>query len=413
MTIGRRQFIKTGTLAAASLAYGRPLRAQASSVIRIGHISDMAGPYRDVQGPTGVACTKLAIDEFMTANPDIKVELLVGDHQNKPDIAVGVVRRWIDQEGVDLVTNLENSGLALAARSIVKDKDKVAIVTSAASSDLTGKGCSTNLLHWTYDTWSLAHATGTRVVESGGTSWFFVTADYAFGHAAQADLTGFVEKAGGKVLGAVRYPYGSTSDFSSFLLQAQNSNAKIVCFINAGADLINCMKQAQEFGLGRNGTRFATAVGLINDIVGMGLPVAKGLSVAEAFYWDLNDRTRSLMARVRPRIAPNTLPNMTHAGDYSAVTHYLKAVKALGVDKAKVSGRGVIEVMMKTPTDDDAFGSGILRQDGRKIHPIHVFEVKSPENSAGPFDIYKHVSTIPIDQAFRPLSEGDCPLVKR
>lgn len=173
------------------------------------------------------------------------------------------------------------------------------------------------------------------------------------------------------------------------------------------------MKQAQEFGLGRNGTRFATAVGLINDIVGMGLPVAKGLSVAEAFYWDLNDRTRSLMARVRPRIAPNTLPNMTHAGDYSAVTHYLKAVKALGVDKAKVSGRGVIEVMMKTPTDDDAFGSGILRQDGRKIHPIHVFEVKSPENSAGPFDIYKHFSTIRIDQAFRPLSEGDCPLVKR
>jgi branched-chain amino acid transport system substrate-binding protein len=412
MTIGRRQFIKTGTLAAACLSLNRSLKAQNSNVVRIGHITDMSGAYRDVQGPTGVACTQLAIDEFMTANPDIKVELLVGDHQNKPDVGIGLIRRWIDQDGIDLVTNLGNSALALATRGLVKDKNKVAIVTSAASSELTGTGCSTNLLHWTYDTWSLAHATSTGVVESGGTTWFFVTADYAFGHAAQADITRFVEAAGGKVLGAVRYPYGSTSDFSSFLLQAQSSGAKIVCFVNSGADLVNCMKQAQEFGLGRNGAHFAAAVGLINDIAGMGLPVAKGLSVAEAFYWDLNDRTRSLMTRLRPKIGPITLPNMTQAGDYSAVTHYLKAVKAVGVDRAKTSGRDLIEAMVKMPTDDDSFGPGSVRADGRKIHPMHVFEVKSPEESKGPGDLYRHISTIPAGQAFRPLSEGGCPLVK-
>jgi branched-chain amino acid transport system substrate-binding protein len=412
MVIHRRQFVLGSGAVLASLRWSGASRAQSSDIIRIGHITDMSGAYRDVQGPTGVACAQLAVDEFTAANPGIKVDLIVGDHQNKPDIGLGLVRRWIDQEGVDLVTNLGNSALALAVRGVVADKDKVAIVTSAATSELTGPGCSTNLLHWTYDTWSLAHATPTGVVATGGGSWFFVTADYAFGHAAQADITRFVEKAGGKVLGSVRYPYGSTSDFSSFLLQAQNSNAKVICFINSGSDLVNCMKQAQEFGLGRNGTKFAAAVGLINDIAAMGLETAQGLSVAEAFYWDLNDRTRLLESKLRSRIGAQILPNMTQAGDYSAVTHYLKAVKAIGVQKAKSSGRGVIEMIKNIPTDDDAFGAGMVRPDGRKIHAMHVFEVKSPGESKYPGDLYRHLSSIPSDQAFRPMGEGGCPLLK-
>lgn len=412
MKLDRRTFIGGGLASAGLVWSAGPSRAQEASTVRIGHITDMAGVYRDVEGPTSVACAQQAIDEFVSQNPDLKVELLVADHQNKADIGLGIIRRWFDESGVDVITNVGNSSVALGARTLVKDKNKVSLVTSAGSSDLTGKSCSANVLHWSWDSWCLAHSTATSLVKTGGDKWFFVTADYAFGHAAQADATKFVEIAGGKVLGSVRYPYGATSDFSSFLLQAQNSGANVIAFANSGADLINCLKQGQEFGLTASGARFAAMVGYITDVLGMGLPVAKGMTLTETFYWDLNDRTRAFMNRIRPKLDSGVFPNMSQAGDYSATLHYLKAVKELGVARAKASGRDVVELMKKLPTDDDCFGKGSVRPDGRKIHPAYLFEVKKPEESKQRGDIYKLISTLPAEEAFRPLADGNCPLVR-
>ena len=411
MKLDRRMFIG-GSLASAGVIWSAgATRAQATNTIRIGHITDMAGVYRDVEGPTSVACTQQAIDEFVAQNPDIKVELLVADHQNKADVGLGIIRRWFDEGGVDVITNVGNSSVALGAKTLVEGKDKVALVTSAGSSDLTGKSCSANTLHWSWDSWCLAHSTATSLVKTGGDKWFFVTADYAFGHAAQADATKFVELAGGKVLGSVRYPYGATGDFSSFLMSAQSSGANVIAFANSGADLINCLKQSQEFGLTTSGARLAAMVGYITDVLGMGLPVAKGMTLTETFYWDLNDRTRAFMSRIRPKLNSGAFPNMSQAGDYSATLHYLKSVKELGIARAKASGRDVIELMKKIPTDDDCFGKGLIREDGRKIHPAYLFEVKKPEESKQPGDIYKLVSTLPAEEAFRPLAEGNCPLI--
>jgi branched-chain amino acid transport system substrate-binding protein len=410
MRLDRRTFLGTG-LAAGAMLPARLGRAQAAETIRIGCITDMSGIYRDVSGPTTVACVQQAIDEFTAANPDIAVELLVADHQNKPDVGLAIIRAWFDQGGVDLIENVGNSSIALGARGLVEAKDKVALVTTAGSSDLTGKSCSPNLLHWSWDSWCLAHSTATSLVETGGDNWFFVTADYAFGHAAEADATRFVEAAGGKVLGSVRYPYGSTTDFSSFLLQAQASGANVIAFANSGAELATCLKQAQEFGLDASGARLAAMVGYVTDVMGMGLEVARGLSLTETFYWDLNERTRSFMSRIRPKLGENVFPNMSQAGDYSGVLHYLKAVKELGVARAKQSGRAVIEVMKRMPTDDDCFGQGSIRADGRKIHPAYLFTVKQPEASKGPGDVFDLVATIPAEAAFRPLAAGGCPLV--
>jgi branched-chain amino acid transport system substrate-binding protein len=410
MKIDRRMFIG-GAFAAGAIGPTTRARAQSANIVRIGHITDMSGVYRDVEGPTSVACTQQAIDEFVAQNPDIKVELLVADHQNKADIGLSVIRRWFDETGVDVITNVGNSSVALGARGLLESKDKVALVTSAGSSDLTGKSCSANMIHWSWDSWCLAHSTATSLVQTGGDKWFFVTADYAFGHAAQADATKFVKSAGGQVLGSVGYPLGS-ADFSAYLLQAQSSGANVVAFANSGADLINCLKQAQEFGLDRTGVRLAAMVGYVTDVIGMGLPVAKGLSLTETFYWDLNDRTRSFMRRIKPKLPANVFPNMSQAGDYSATLHYLKAVKELGVVQAKSSGRGVVEMMKRLPTDDDCFGTGSIRIDGRKIHPAYLFEVKKPDESKGTGDTYKLVSTIPAETAFRPLAEGACPLVR-
>jgi branched-chain amino acid transport system substrate-binding protein len=409
--IDRRALLGAG-LAAGAIAYPFGARAQDARTIRIGVITDMSGVYRDLSGPTSVACTRQAIDEFTAANPGIKVEMLVADHQNKPDIGLSIIRQWFDIGGVDIITNVGNTSIALGARSVIEEKDKVSLVTVAGSSDLTGKSCSANMLHWSWDSWCLAHSTATSLVRSGGDKWFFVTADYAFGHAAQADGTRFVEAAGGKVIGSVRYPFGTTNDFSSFLLRAQGSGANVIAFANAGAELIACLKQAQEFGLDKGNVRLASMIAFITDIQGMGLPVAKGLALTETFYWDLNERTRAFMARVKPKLAANTFPNMSQAGDYSGVLHYLKAVKELGVERAKASGRAVVEMMKKMPTDDDCFGPGSIRADGRKIHPAYLFSVKSPEESKGPGDVYKLVSSLPADQAFRPLGDGGCALVR-
>jgi len=409
MRIDRRTFVGAGL---ASIIAPRLTRAQADKTIRIGVITDMSGIYRDVSGPTTVACARQAADEFMAANPSIKVEILVADHQNKPDVGLGIIRKWFEQDGVDAIENVGNSSIALGAKYLIEDKNKVALITTAGSSDLTGKSCSPNLVHWSWDSWCLAHSTATSLVRIGGSKWFFITADYAFGHAAEADASKFVKAAGGAVLGAVRYPFGSTTDFSSFLLQAQTSGANVIGFANSGSELITCLKQAQEFGLDRGGTRMAAMVGYVTDVLGMGLSTAKGLSLTETFYWDLNDRTRAFMNRVKPRLAANVFPNMSQAGDYASVLHYLKAVKELGVDRAKVAGREVVEVMKKMPTDDDCFGKGSIRADGRKIHPAYLFEVKKPQESTSTGDVYKLVSTLPAEEAFRPLEQGGCPLIR-
>ena len=410
MKIDRRTFVGGGV--AAIISAPRLARAQAAKTVRIGVITDMSGIYRDVSGPTTVACAQLAIDEFTAANPDIKVELLVADHQNKADIGLGIIRKWFDQDGVDVIENVGNSSIALGAKYLIEDKNKVALVTTAGSSDLTGKSCSANLVHWSWDSWCLAHSTATSTVRTGGTKWFFITADYAFGHAAEADATKFVKAAGGTVVGSVRYPYGSTTDYSSFLLQAQSSGANVIGFANAGSELISCLKQAQEFGLDRGNRRMVALVGYITDVVGMGLPTAKGLSLTETFYWDLNDRTRSFMNRIKPKLGNGVFPNMSQAGDYACVRHYLKAVKELGVERSKASGRDVVDLMKKMPTDDDCFGQGSIRNDGRKIHPAYLFEVKKPEESKAPGDIYRLVSTLPAEEAFRPIGEGGCALIR-
>ena len=409
MNMTRRSFVGAGL--AATLA-PRLARAQSDNTIRIGVITDMSGIYRDVSGPTTVACAQQAAAEFMDVNPSIKVEILVADHQNKADVGLAIIRKWFDQDGVDAIENVGNSSIALGAKYLIEDKNKVALITTAGSSDLTGKSCSANLVHWSWDSWCLAHSTATSLVRTGGSKWFFVTADYAFGHAAEADAAKFVKAAGGTVLGSVRYPFGSTSDFSSFLLQAQSSGANVIAFANSGNELINCLKQAQEFGLDSGGTRMAALVGYVTDVIGMGLPTAKGLSLTETFYWDLNDRTRAFMNRVKPRLASNVYPNMSQAGDYACVLHYLKAVKELGVDRAKRSGREVVELMKKMPTDDDCFGQGMIRADGRKIHPAYLFEVKKPAESKSAGDVYKLVSTLSAAEAFRPLEEGNCALVR-
>ncbi len=409
MNITRRGFVGAGLAAtlAPSLA-----RAQADNTIRIGVITDMSGIYRDVSGPTTVACAQQAAAEFMEANPSIKVEVLVADHQNKADVGLSIIRKWFDQDGVDVIENVGNSSIALGAKYLIEDKNKIALITTAGSSDLTGKSCSANLVHWSWDSWCLAHSTATSLVRTGGSKWFFVTADYAFGHAAEADAAKFVKAAGGTVVGSVRYPFGSTSDFSSFLLQAQSSGANVIAFANSGNELINCLKQAQEFGLDHGGTRMAALVGYVTDVIGMGLSTAKGLSLTETFYWDLNDRTRAFMNRVKPRLAANVYPNMSQAGDYACVLHYLKAVKELGVERAKRNGRDVVELMKKMPTDDDCFGQGLIRADGRKIHPAYLFEVKKPAESKSPGDVYKLISTLSAAEAFRPIEEGNCALVR-
>lgn len=409
MTMTRRSFVGAGL--ATALA-PRLARAQSDNTIRIGVITDMSGIYRDVSGPTTVACAQQAAAEFMAANPSIKVEILVADHQNKADVGLAIIRKWFDQDGVDVIENVGNSSIALGAKYLIEDKNKVALITTAGSSDLTGKSCSANLVHWSWDSWCLAHSTATSLVRTGGSKWFFLTADYAFGHAAEADAAKFVKAAGGTVLGSVRYPFGSTSDFSSFLLQAQSSGANVIAFANSGNELINCLKQAQEFGLDQGGARMAALVGYVTDVIGMGLSTAKGLSLTETFYWDLNERTRAFMNRVKPRLAANVYPNMSQAGDYACVLHYLKAVKELGAEQAKRNGREVVELMKKMPTDDDCFGQGMIRADGRKIHPAYLFEVKKPAENTSTGDVYKLVSTLSATEAFRPLDEGSCALVR-
>jgi branched-chain amino acid transport system substrate-binding protein len=385
-------------------------------VIRIGVLADFSGPYRDTSGPTSVVCAQQAVEDSGVASRGVRVEVVQGDHQNRPDAALALARRWFDQDGVDMVCEVNNSAIALAVANLARDKNKVQLASGAASSALTGEQCSSHTIQWTYDTWMFANAVGSATVRAGGDSWYFITADYGFGHQMERDTGRFVQAAGGKVLGSARFPFPGTTDFSAFLLQAQSSRAKIVGLATAAADTVNCIKQAHEFGLTRRGPgggqKLAGLVMFTTDIHAIGLEAAQGLLLSEVFYWDLNDRTRAFLNRVRAK-TPQNWPNQEHAGTYSACLHYLKAVADLGAARAKASGIEVVQRMKAMPTEDDCFGAGRVREDGRKIHPAYLFEVKSPAESRGPWDYYKLAGTVPAEQAFRPVEEGGCPLLRR
>jgi len=408
MHVTRRGLMGSATAIAATTALPRLGRAQ-KPVIKIGVINDQSGPYRDLNGPTSVICTKIAVEEFAAQGFDVQV--LDADHQNKPDIAVSIVRQWIDRDGVDMVMDCAASSAALALANVCREKDKVLIPVSTATSDLTGKACAPTTIHWAYDTYMTAKSTGSALVKSGGDSWFFITPNYAFGHALQRDTSAFVTGAGGKVLGANIYPFPETTDFSAQLLQAKASGAKVIGLANAGSDTINCLKQAREFGIVQSGIKMAAMLGYVTDVYSLGLESAQGLLLTESYYWDLNDRTRRFNEKAKPRV--KFWPNMTQAGNYSATLHYLKTVTAMGVGEAKKSGAATVARMKAMPTDDDVFGPGKIREDGRKMHPAYLLEAKKPSESKHAWDLMKLVATTPADEAFRPLAEGECPLVKK
>jgi branched-chain amino acid transport system substrate-binding protein len=413
MVQDRRSLLKSGAgLALVPALAGLPSRgrAQGATTLKIGVLNDQSGVYREVSGPTSTACVRQAIQDSGIAAKGITVEVVQADHQNKADVGATIARQWIDRDGVDVIVDVPNSAVALAINGIVREKNKVYLNSTGGTTELTGKQCSPNTVHWTYDTYMLAKSTGGAMVKTGADSWFFITADYAFGHDLERNTSAFVQAAGGKVLGAVRHPLQST-DFSSYLLQAQQSRAKVVGLANAGTDTINCVKQAAEFGVTRRGTKIAVMLMFINDVHSLGLNAAQGLVCTESFYWDLNDRTRAFTNRVKGSLGGN-YPAMSHAGCYASVLHYLKAVADMGGAAAKSDGAATVARMKAMPTDDDCFGQGKIREDGRKLHPVYLFEVKKPEESKGPWDYYKMLQTTSADEAWRPLSEGACPLVR-
>ena len=378
------------------------------NVVKIGVLSDMSGLYADIGGPGSVVAAKMAVDDYLKASKSqLKVEVVSADHQNKPDVGSSVARKWYDSDGVDMIADVPTSSVALAVNQVSKEKGKAFVNSGAGSSDLTGKDCSPNTVHWTYDTWMLAHATGSAVVKNGGDSWFFLTADYAFGQALERDTSEVVKASGGKVLGTVKVPL-ATQDFSSFLLQAQSSKAKIIGLANAGGDTINSIKQASEFGIVKGGQKLAGLLVFISDVHGLGLDKAQGLNISQTFYWDLNDQTRAWSKRFASANG-GKYPTAVHAGVYAGVLHYLKAVDAGKTD----DGTKAIAKMKEMPTDDVLFGKGSIRADGRKIHPAYLFEVKKPSDSKGAYDYYKVLQTIPADKAFRPIDQGNCPLVAK
>ncbi|MBY0330178.1 MAG: ABC transporter substrate-binding protein [Acetobacteraceae bacterium] len=411
---GRRGALKAlaGTAAAGAgvggLPWSRARAQQAANTVKIALLCDFSGMYRDVTGPTELACIKQAAAEF--ANRGFNIEVIFGDNQNRPDVGSNLTRSWIDRDGVDVIVDGGASSVALAVNDIVRERNKVFLNSSSATSDLTGRACSPNTVHWTYDTWMLAKSTGGATVRDGGDSWFFITADYAFGHALERDTGNFVRQAGGRVLGQVRTPFPGTSDFSSFLVQAAATRPKVIGLANAGTDTINCIKQAAEFGLQRRGIRLASLLMFLPDVHALGLATTQGLICTETFYWDLNDRTRAFTRKIRPQISVPLC--MNHVGGYASVLHYLKVVAEMGVPAAKASGLETVNRMKAMPCDDDCFGPGRIREDGRKLHPAYLFQVKAPEESRGEWDYYKLLQTTPGEEAFRPLAEGGCGFVR-
>jgi branched-chain amino acid transport system substrate-binding protein len=383
-----------------------PALAEMNGTLRIGVLNDMSSVYSDFQGAGSVLAAQMAAEEFAKTSKR-KVEILSGDHQNKPDIGANIARRWLDVEGVDMIADMPNSAVALAVGDIVREKNKVAIGSGAGTAALTGARCSPNFVHWTYDTWAFGHGTARGVLGQGGKTWFFITADYAFGQDLEKQASDEVNASGGKVLGAVRHPIG-TSDFSSFLLQAQASRADVIALANAGGDTTNTIKQANDFKIGGK-QKIVALIFDLQSVPALGLQTAQGLQAINAWYWDLNDETRAWSKRYQERHPKKMMPNHMQAGVYSATLHYLKAVEKAG---GPTNGAAVVDAMKSTPTDDVLYGKGIIRADGRKIHPLYLLQVKTPAESKSDWDVFKIVETIPADKAFRPLNEGGCPMVK-
>ena len=391
------------------LAGGASAQEKLDKVVKVGTLGDQSGLYQDIGGPGSVVAAQMAIEDSGLVAKGWKIDLISADHQNKPDVAVNIGKQWIDVEKVDVFVDLAASNVGLAIANLAKEKNVVNLNSGSGSSDLTGSQCTPNTIHWAYDTYMLANGTGKALVKSGGDSWFFITADYAFGQALERDTTAAVTSSGGKVLGDVKHPL-NTADFSSFLLQAQNSKAKVIGLANAGGDTTNALKQAAEFGITAGGQKLAGMLLFITDINSMGLNVAQGLSFTESFYWDMNDQTRAFSKRFMERFKKNP-PTMVQAGVYSSLIHYFKALEALGGNPH--DGAKVVARMKEMPTDDPLFGKGSVRADGRKIHPAYLFEVKKPSESKYPWDYYKLIATIPADEAFIPLEKSACPLVKK
>lgn len=396
-------------LACAAFGFATSAFAQ-DKTIKIGVLNDMSSLYADIGGPNSVAAVKMAVEDSGLKAKGWTIEVLSGDHQNKPDIGVNIARQWIDSDKVDAIADTPSSGVALAVSNLVKEKNAVLLNSGAATADLTGKACTPNTVSFTYDTYMLANGTGKALTKAGGDSWFFLTADYAFGHALERDTGAVVTATGGKVLGGVKHPL-NTADFSSFLLQAQSSKAKIIGLANAGGDTTNAIKQAAEFGIVQGGQKLAALLLFINDVHSLGLKTAQGLTFTESFYWDLNDQTREWSKRFQKASPKGSMPSMTVAGLYAEILHYLKAMDALGSNPR--DGAKVVAKMKELPTDDPLFGKGPLRADGRRLIPAYLFEVKKPEESKGPWDYYKLVATIAPEDAAKPLKDSDCPLVKK
>jgi len=398
------QFTRLTAVIAALVAM--PAYAESNGLLRIGVLNDMSSVYADFQGPGSVIAAQMAIEDFAKQSKR-KVEVVSADHQNKPDVGAGIARRWLDVEGVDMIVDLPNSAVALAVGDIVREKNKVAIGSGAGTALLTGARCSPNFVHWTYDTWANGHALARGVLEAGGKTWFFVTADYAFGQDLEKQASDEVRESGGKIIGNVRHPLGA-SDFSSYLLQAQASGAEVVALANAGGDTTNSVKQAAEFKIGAK-QKIVSLIFDLQSVPALGLNTAQGLVGINAFYWDMNDQTRAWSKRFQERHPKKMMPNHMHAGVYAAVLHYLKAVDKVG---SPSDGAAVVAAMKAMPTDDPLFGKGTIRADGRKIHPMYLLQVKTPTESKSEWDVFKVIGTIPADKAFRPLNEGGCPLVK-
>ncbi|MDR3529410.1 MAG: ABC transporter substrate-binding protein [Rhodopila sp.] len=409
MKLNRRFLLQAGPVLGVATA-GRPYaaRAEKSNAIKFGVLTDLSGPYSDLAGRGSVAGVQQAVQEFTDLG--FRVEVISADHQNKPDIASNIAREWLDGD-VDVIVDVPSSSAGLAVAGVAREKNKVFLASGPSIVDLTGSQCSPNTVHWTYDTYMLAKSTGSAMVRTGGDSWFFLVADYAFGHSQEAETSRVVLNAGGKVLGSGRFPFPGTTDFSSYLLRAQASGAKVIGLAAGGNDLVNLLKQAAEFGVTQGGKRIAALVMFITDVHSLGLEIAQGLTCSETFYWDLNTRTRAFTDRIKRNFSVQA-PTMVHAGCYASVIHYLKAVRDMGVAAAKASGAAAVDRMKAMPTDDDCFGAGQIRVDGRKLHPAYLFEVKAPSESRGPWDYYKVLQSTPGEQVFRPLSEGGCALAR-
>ena len=403
--LGRRTLL--AATSAAALAPARPARSQPAP-LRIGVLTDLSGPYRDTGGPTSVAAARQAAEDFAAAGNATPVEILAADHRQKPDVAVAIVREWFDRGGVDAVADVNNSAIAFAVTELAQSNDKVHLNTGGFSADIAGSRCSPNLVHWGSDTWQISKTIATALSAAGKTKWFILIADYAFGAAMQRDLTTFIERTGGQLAGAVKYPFPGTTDFSSYLLQAQSSGADVLAFANAGGDFVNCVKQSGEFGLTAAGITPAGLVVFITDIHALGLQTAQGLRLTEGFYWDLNDRTRAFTRRLLPK-TPANYPNAEHACTYAATLHFLKACASL--PPGKLSGRAAVAAMKRLPTDDDCFGPGQLRADGQHLHPAFLFEAKRPAESTSPWDLYKLIQTFAPNEIWRPLTESGCKMV--